>query len=65
MPKRVRLDGKNVTEEQISSEIYNLIHGVGEKPYPLTVIETAKFLGIDVHTVYTYMHKMQIRKEHN
>jgi len=38
----MRLYGKRATEEQITEEIFNLLHGNDQRPYPLSVAEIAK-----------------------
>jgi len=38
----IRLQKKRSTEDQIINEIHSLLHGTGNRPYPLTVTETAK-----------------------
>lgn len=40
---RLRLYGRRVTDEQVSLEVYNLTHGLGKKPHPLSARDTAKF----------------------
>ncbi len=55
----IRLQKKRATEDQIINEIYNLLHGTGNRPYPLTVTETAKVLGVSRDTIYRYVKKMK------
>lgn len=55
----IRLQKKRATEDQITNEIYNLLHGTGNRPYPLTVTETAKVLGVSRDTIYRYVKKMK------
>jgi len=49
---RIRLGKRKSTEEQIINEIHFLLHGTGVRPYPLTVTETAKVLGVSRDTIY-------------
>ena len=62
---KLKLYGKKVTDEQVSLEVYNLTHGLGKKPYPLSARETAAFLGIAYKTVYKYLHKTQIPRSYS
>ena len=55
----IKLHGCKSTEEQITNEIYNLITGKGSRPYPLSVTETAKMLGVSRETIYQYIRKMK------
>jgi len=54
----IKLQKKRSTEEQITHEIHSLLHGTGTRPYPLTVTETAKILGVSRDTIYRYVKKM-------
>jgi hypothetical protein len=62
---KLKLYGRKVTDEQVSLEAYNLTHGLGKKPYPLSARETAEFLGIAYKTVYKYLHKTQIPRSYS
>ncbi len=55
----IRLQKKRSTEEQIINEIHSLLYGTGSRPYPLTVTETAKVLGVSRDTIYRYIKKMK------
>ena len=59
---RIRLEKKKSTEEQIINEIHSLLHGTGSRPYPLTVTETAKVLGVSRDTIYRYVKMMKEEK---
>jgi len=56
---RVKLRGRRPTEEKIAQEISDLLHGEGARPYPLSVTETAKLLGVCRTTVYNYLKRMK------
>jgi len=56
---RTRLRGKRVSEERIAQEISELLKGKGQRPYPLSVTETAKLLGVCRSTIYNYLKRMQ------
>ena len=57
---RIRLFGKRATEEQIISEITNLLKGVSSRrPYSLSAREIAKVLGIGHSSVYDYIKKAE------
>jgi len=55
----MRLYGKRVIEEQITQEITDLLHGESARPYPLSVTETARLLGVCRTTVYNYLKRMK------
>ena len=55
----MRINGKRSSEEKITQEITKLVHGNGYRPYPLSVTETAKLLGVCRSTVYNYLKRMQ------
>ena len=55
----IKLKKKRSTEDQIINEIHSLLHGTGTRPYPLTVTETAKVLGVSRDTIYRYVKKMK------
>lgn len=59
---RIRLNGKKATQDQIANEIYNLIMGKGSRPYPASISETARLLGISRETVYQYIKKLRGEK---
>lgn len=59
----IRLQKKKATEEQIINEIHSLLHGTGPRPYPLSVTETAKLLGVSRDTIYRYIKKMKEDKK--
>ncbi len=59
----IKLKNKRTTEDQIIEEIHCLLHGTGNRPYPLTVTETAKILGVSRDTVYRYIKKMKGEKK--
>jgi len=59
---RIRLYGKRVTEEQITREIFNLLHGNDQRPYPLSVAEIAKIFDVNRNTVYNYIKRMKLQK---
>ncbi len=59
---RIRLYGKRTTEEQITQEIFNLLHGNDQRPYPLSVAEIAKIFGVNRNTVYNYIKRMKLQK---
>ena len=56
---RMRINGKRSSEEKITLEITKLLHGNGYRPYPLSVTETAKLLGVCRSTVYNYLKRIQ------
>jgi len=58
----IRLQKKRSTEEQITNEIHSLLHGTGFRPYPLTVTEAAKVLGV-MGTIYRYIKKKEGEKK--
>ncbi len=63
---RIRLRGKPTSEEQIAQEISDLLYGKSARPYPLSVSETARLLGVCRTTVYSYLKRMQrIEKSHS
>ncbi|MEX0861220.1 helix-turn-helix domain-containing protein [Nitrosopumilus sp.] len=55
----IKIHGHKSTEEQITNEIHSLITGKGSRPYPLSVTETAKTLGVSRETIYQYIRKMK------
>ncbi|MDF2423809.1 MAG: helix-turn-helix domain-containing protein [Nitrosopumilus sp.] len=55
----IKIHGCKSIEEQITNEIHNLITGKGSRPYPLSITETAKTLGVSRETVYQYIRKMK------
>ncbi len=59
---RIRLYGKRTTEEQITQEIFNLLHGNDQRPYPLSVAEIAKIFGVNRNTIYNYIKRMKLQK---
>jgi len=59
---RIRLYGKRTTEEQITQEIFNLLHGNGQRPYPLSVAEIAKIFDVNRNTIYNYIKRMKLQK---
>jgi len=59
---RARLYGKKATQEQITDEIYSLITGNGSRPYPLSIIDTARLLGVSRQTIYQHIKKMKGEK---
>ena len=59
---RIRLYGKKTTEEQITQEIFNLLHGNGQRPYPLSVAEIAKIFDVNRNTIYNYIKRMKLQK---
>lgn len=56
---RIHINGRRTSEEQVTQEITNLLYGNGVRPYPLSVSETAKLLGVTRGTVYNYLRRMQ------
>ncbi len=53
---RVRLDGKKTTTKALIHEIISLLQGTSvRRPYPLSVTEVAKILGVTRHTIYNYI----------
>ena len=62
---RVRLRGRRSTEEKITQEISDLLHGKGSRPYPLSVTETAKLLGVCRSTVYNYLKRIKTLDKSN
>jgi len=54
-----KIHGKRVTESQLINEIHSLLHGTGSRPYPLSVTEVAKILGVSRMTIYRYVRKMK------
>jgi len=56
---RICLRGRRASEEKIAQEISDLLHGEGVRPYPLSVTETAKLLGVCRSTVYNYLKRMK------
>ena len=62
---RIRLRGRRTSEEKITQEISDLLHGKGAIPYPLSVTETARFLGVCRTTVYNYLKRMKTLNKSN
>lgn len=56
---RIKLNSRRASEEQITQEISSLIHGKSVRPYPLSVTETAKLLGVCRGTVYNYLKRIR------
>ncbi len=56
---RIKLNGRRAAEEQITQEISSLIHGKSVRPYPLSVTETAKILGVCRTTFYNYLKRIR------
>ncbi len=53
---RVRIDGRRTTREALTQEITSLFLGTSpRRPYPLSVTEIAKTLGISRETTYLYL----------
>jgi hypothetical protein len=59
---RARLYGKKATQKQITDEIYSLITGNGSRPYPLSITDTARLLGVSRQTIYQHIKKMKGEK---
>jgi DNA invertase Pin-like site-specific DNA recombinase len=59
---RIRLYGKKAPQEKIAKEIRDLLEGNSSRPYPLTIIEIAKVLGVSRGTVYNYINRMSKEK---
>jgi len=55
----IKIRKKRATEQQITEEIFSLLHGNGSRPYSLSVTEIAKTLGVSRDTVYRYIKKMK------
>jgi len=55
----IKIHGSKATKEEITDEIYNLITGRGSKPYPVSITETARLLGVSRDTIYRYIKKMK------
>jgi hypothetical protein len=53
----MRLYGKKTTHSKITEEISSLLNGNSSRPYPLSVAEIAKVLGVCKKTVYNYINK--------
>ena len=62
---RIKLRGRRATEEKITQEVSDLLHGNGTRPYPLSVTETAKLLGVCRSTVYNYLKRMKTLDKSN
>ncbi|HEY8110521.1 MAG TPA: helix-turn-helix domain-containing protein, partial [Candidatus Nitrosotenuis sp.] len=53
---RVKIDGRRTTREALTQEITSLFLGTSpRRPYPLSVTEIAKTLGISRETTYLYL----------
>ena len=59
---RIRLYGKRAQQERISKEIRDLLEGNASRPYPLTIAEIAKVLGVCRQTVYNYINRLKKEK---
>jgi len=59
---RVKLYGKKVPQEKIAQEIRDLLEGNSSRPYPLTIAEIAKVLGVCRQTVYNYINRLSKEK---
>jgi Mn-dependent DtxR family transcriptional regulator len=55
---RIKLYGKKATHEKITKEIRDLLEGNAARPYPITVVEIAKVLGVCRKTVYNYINRI-------
>ena len=55
---RVKLYGKKATQEKITKEIRDLLEGNATRPYPLTIAEISKVLGVCRQTVYNYINRI-------
>jgi len=55
---RIKLYGKKAPQEKIIKEIRDLLEGNATRPYPLTVAEIAKVLGVCRKTVYNYINRV-------
>lgn len=52
----VRIDGKRVERKTLAKEIFSLLKGTSERrPYPVTVTDVSKILGISRETIYVYI----------
>jgi len=59
---RIRLYGKKTSQEKITKEIRDLLEGNASRPYPLTIAEIAKMLGVCRQTVYNYINRISKEK---
>lgn len=59
---RVKLYGKKAPQEKIAQEIRDLLEGNSSRPYPLTIAEIAKVLGVCRQTVYNYINRLSKEK---
>ena len=55
---RIKLYGKKAPQEKITKEIRDLLEGNATIPYPLTIAEIAKVLGVCRTTVYNYINRI-------
>ena len=58
---RLRLYGKKVTQDDILEEIYRLLYGKGDRPYPLKPSEITKVIGLNRNSIYNYIKKLSQR----
>jgi len=58
---RLELYGKKVTQDDILEEIYRLLYGKGDRPYPLKPSEIAKVIDLSRDSVYNYIKKLYQR----
>jgi len=58
---RLQLYGKKVTQDDILEEIYRLLYGKGNRPYPLKPSEIAKVIDLSRYSVYNYIKKLYQR----
>ena len=59
---RIKLYGKKATQDKITKEIKDLLEGNSARPYPLTIAEISKVLGVCRKTVYNYINRMDKEK---
>ena len=55
---RIKLYGKKAPQEKITKEIRDLLEGNATRPYPLTIAEISKVLGVCRKTVYNYINRI-------
>jgi len=58
---RLQLYGKKVTQDDILEEIYRLLYGKGDRPYPIKPSEIAKVIDLSRYSVYNYIKKLSQR----
>jgi hypothetical protein len=60
---RIKLYGKKASQEKITKEIRDLLEVNTARPYPLTIAEIAKVLGVQVNSLQLYQSNIK-RKQY-